>query len=786
MGNVIIWLLIIELLGLIAFPLAFVTFRGLPDRGITLSKILALLSSSYLLWVLGLTTVIPNSRYTVIGILVIMALVSGFLVWRHGRDIISFIRLEWTYILGGEVLFLAIFFLWLSLAAQVPAINHTEKPMDFGFLNSILQSRYFPPEDMWLAGNSISYYYFGHLMMAFLTKLSGIASSVTYNLSISLTPALVACAAYGLGYNLIRLAGASRGRSMIFALAGPVFVGLIGSLVGVLDFVQARGWGSDNFWQWVSIKTLARSSAETASLFPQDHLWWWHSTRVIDTVVEGKSLDYTITEFPFFSFLLGDMHAHTASLPFLILSLHLALNFLVDHGSSGLTWLWRNRWQALVIALSLGALAFTNAWDFPVFAGLMTGVIFIRGLRNGDGTLSQAAKSTVQIAVPLLVMAVLLFLPFYLSFSSQASGILPLREVSTRPFFLILIWGLFLFISGSLLIRQLWIIPRPTKDDEGILNLTMVVTFLPIVLWAVLVFFLTLLERGLIDAVLTVGARLGKLIPLLMIVGISLYSAMVLAKRGMYPLVFSLLLVALGFYLIMGAELFYVQDFLILRMNTVFKLYYQAWLLLAIASCFGLYWWFSRPLPRRLLLKSGSYLWIMVMVLLFIGSLYYPIGAAWDRVKSSNNPPTLDGLAFVKESNPGEYDAIQELRDGAVWGRLIEAVGRDYSDYGRISSSTGLPSLINWPGHELQWRGTTLLFGNRERDIARIYQSNDVSEVEALLDQYQIRYVYVGRRERTNYGVQGMAKFSQIMNVFFRGGDVVVYERINDKPNEVK
>lgn len=136
------------------------------------------------------------------------------------------------------------------------------------------------------------------------------------------------------------------------------------------------------------------------------------------------------------------------------------------------------------------------------------------------------------------------------------------------------------------------------------------------------------------------------------------------------------------------------------------------------------------------------------MAVLLLASLYYPAGAALDRVKSSPESPTLDGLAFLKSGAPGEYDAIEVLRDEAPRGRILEAVGGDYTDHGRIAASTGLPSLLNWPGHELQWRGSSQPFAGRQEDVATIYQSNDLDEVKALLDAYQIRYVYLGSRER--------------------------------------
>ncbi len=778
MNNLLLWLLVIEILGIVAFPLTYILLKRLPDRGATLSKVLGLLISSYLLWVLGLTGLVPYSGFTVIGVVLAIALISALALRSQLGEIRDFLWRERFHLLTAEAVFIAVFLMWAAVVAQVPAINHTEKPMDFGFLNALLRSQGFPPEDVWLSGNPVTYYHFGHLAMSGLTKLTGISSSVAYNLSVALVPALLAAASYGLVYNLVRLSGAARRGAMVFGLAAPVLIGLIGNLVGVLDFVQARGWGSDGFWQWVAIKDLTGSGAEGASFFPQQFNWWWHSTRVINTFANGQSLDFTITEFPFFSFLLGDLHAHVMALPFLVLSLSMSLNLLLSREPPGLGWLRRNPFESIALALSLGALAFINTWDIPVFSTLFVGVLFLLALKHWGPDFKRVVFQALVVALPILAVAVLLFLPFYLNLQSQASGILPLRDVSTRPFYFILIWVFFLFITVSMLIRQLWSLPKLGKSGDNILALTLGLTFLPVLLWTVIVLPLEAIEEGRWPALVTVGSRLLKLLPLALIVGLSTYSALARARQGPAPLVFSLALTALGFYLLMGAEIFHVEDFLPVRMNTVFKLYYQAWLLLGVASAFGLYYWLSRPGPKLASLRLGNYAWAGAVLLLLVASLYYPAGAALDRVKSSTDSPTLDGLAFVKEHDPHEYDAIVELRDRAPRGNIVEAVGGSYSAHGRIAASTGLPSPLNWRGHEIQWRGSGQALSGREEDVAAIYQSVDQEEVLTLLDKYDVRYVYLGSRERAKYGPLDEEKFLRYMKVFFQSGSVVVYERI--------
>ncbi|MCH8832310.1 MAG: hypothetical protein IID00_06125, partial [Chloroflexi bacterium] len=414
MVDAAIWFLSIEILGLLALPLSFVLFHRLPDRGYTLAKPLALILGSYSLWLLGLSHIAPNTRATIFGILVLGGLIAVLLIWRNREPLLAFLKREWPGLLAAEGVFLGFFIFWAFIVSEVPAINHTEKPMDFAFLNAVLQSRFFPVEDPWLAGQSISYYYFGHFTMAFLTHLTGITSSIAYNLSVSLVPAMAAMGAFGLVNNLIRLSGGSRLTALGFGLIAPALLLLAGNLEGALEFIHAQGWGGDGFWAWIGVKGL-EAGAAGSSAFPNDFWWWWRATRVIDTLQAGQSLDYTITEFPMFSFLLGDLHPHVVSLPFVILGLSLCLNLFLSPARFGPAWLWRHPIESAAVALLIGSLAFINAWDFPLLAVLLSMVVLLKAYGQNGGDLPDATARSALMLLPILSVAVVLFLPFYLT-----------------------------------------------------------------------------------------------------------------------------------------------------------------------------------------------------------------------------------------------------------------------------------------------------------------------------------------------------------------------------------
>ncbi len=801
MHHAVIWLLVFEILGLIALPLTYVLFRRLPDRGIIFSKILALLLVAYIFWLLGHTRVIPNSQYTIIGILVVLATISAVVWRRKASEIVPFIKRNWVPIAAAELIFLGFFFIWILIASQSPGINHTEKPMDFAFLNAVLVSDHFPPEDPWLAGHSISYYYFGHFMMATLTKLTAIPSNVSYNLSIALVAAMAGAAVFSLVYNLIRVSGAKMSRSILFALSAPLLLVLIGNLEGVLEFVNAQGWGSAGFWNWVSIKGLGATQGADAAIFPDDHWWWWRGTRVIDTLVDGQSRDFTITEFPFFSFLLGDLHAHLSSLPFILLNLALGLNLMQSKGKLGLQWLRNNLWETFATMLALGSLAFINIWDYPVVAAVLIVLILLKSYTNWGGQDRRFLLSAAYVAVPIIAVSYLLYLPFHMSFTSQAAGVLPVERFSTSSFHFMLIWGLMLVLTGAFFIRQLWSIEGVRWRNPGELSLALIISLLPFLLWAGLELTVRSFGGSFWDDIQHVGSRFVKLLPAMVIVAVAIYYILLRYKHDVdQPTGFALLLLVFGLYLIIGAELFRLVDLFGNRMNTVFKTYYEAWLFLAVVSAYSLYYVSSRPLfPEgwantglfKLIPKSGwirpgllavgaKYGWISVVSLLLLGSLYYSIGAAWDRTRTGSQDGSLDGLAFIKGYSLDEYKAIQWLREKAPDGRIVEAVGSDYSDFGRISSSTGRPTVIGWRGHEHQWRGSTAPFSGRDKEVEQIFQSDDPDTVLALLDKYDIRYVYVGRRERTTYGASNFGAFTSLLKPAFQSDDVVIYEKAPD------
>ena len=794
MLNAVWWLLAVEFIALAVFPLAYHLLPSLRDRGYSVSKPLGLLLIGYVSWILSQAHLVPSTRVSLAAMVLALACVSGWLAWRRRADLLLFLKKEWRVVALAEIVFLVLFVAWTLYRASDPSIDHTEQPMDFAFLNASILTLTGPPQDPWLSGESVSYYYFGYWMMGALTELTGIASNVSYNLAMALLPAMAAQAVFGLTYSVVRSQTARLGTAVAGGVAAVLLLGVAANLEGVFEFMRANAIGSQGFWDWVGIKGLDGPLEEpTAGWYPQEFWWWFRATRVINTFEGTQELDYTIQEFPSFSLILGDLHPHVMAIPFALLAAAFCWDlFRRDHlglshrpsSSTGPNGLRPAHMPAggggrdptptcLHWGWLFGGLAFTNMWDLPTYSSLLLGVAVLKAYslrtRGNGGAPTPAGVWTAPLLIAAggIALAVLLFLPYHLTLQSSVSGIAPV-PVTTRPVHMGIVWGLYLAVIVPLIIGAFW--KTTLSEDWGrTAGLALGIAALPIVVWA----FLHLEGGGTTG---DIWDRLVGVLPLASLFAIAVFTTFSSVRAdGPTGASFALAMSALGLMLIMGPELLYIDDAFGTRMNTVFKLYYQAWILLAVAAGFAFHFWANLGNRGEGWKRALGTVWAVVVCMLLLASLYYPPAAAASKAESSSGGGTLDGLAYVAELRPAERDAIEFLRREA--GRdstMVEAVG-EWFDFGLISRSTGIPTVFNWPGHEVQWRGSADQFEGREQDVADIYQSERWDQVQNLLARYDVEYVYVGPRERSKYGTEGLEKFGEFMDTVFSKDDVTIY-----------
>jgi YYY domain-containing protein len=792
--DAVLWLIGIEVIGLVAIPLAFLALGGLKDRGLTLAKPLGMLLIGYLTWILSAAHILPNAGLGPQVALGLLAAVAVWIVYKRGDELLAHIRSQWKALVVAELVFLAVFIGWTLYRAFDPAISHTEQPMDLAFLNASMRADFAPPEDPWLRGEAVSYYYFGFWMMGVLGNLTGVVSSVAYNLSLAVIPAMAAAGAVGLVYNLVTAAG---GRIKI-ALASGVLAALLlvaaANLEGVLEFMRANGMGSARLWDWLAINDMDGPAPQLAEGWrPNEFWWWWRSSRVINTFEGGQGIDFTIQEFPFFSALLGDLHPHFMSLPFVVLFLALCANFMASarplvarvgslaavsrrQGRAVAAGAWLRGFapglpSLALIALALGGLGFINVWDLPVFAAVFLGVAALRAYVLRGPSLRDIVASVVPIGAVVIGLAFIFYLPYFGSFQSQFSGIRPVVEATTRPVHFLIVWGLLLVAVVPMLVSGFWSARLDSGWRRTALT-SLAIGFAPFIAWLGVLAWGSTSDAG-------VAERFFQLLPLALLISVGAYAVLWMLKalpRGVPGFGFAMALGVFGLLLLLGPELVFVGDQFGTRMNTVFKFYYQAWILLSLAGGFALYYWASRIKVSSGYERVLSTVWAGGFCLLLVAALYYPAAALGSKPDLPNRPAGLDGLAHLAVGNPDELEAIEFLRNSVDGdSAILEAVGGSYTEFGRVSSATGIPTVLGWPGHERQWRGTSEPFDGREDDVKAIYQSTNPEIAKNLLGKYDVEYVYVGPRERRAYGTEGIDKFEEFMVRVFANKTVTIY-----------
>jgi uncharacterized membrane protein len=477
----------------------------------------------------------------------------------------------------------------------------------------------------------------------------------------------------------------------------------------------------------------------------------------------------------------------------------------------------------LTAALCLGGLGFLNTWDFPFYVTLFAGAYLMLRLTEEHIGFWGLLREFGWMVAALLVAGVLLYLPFYLGFSSQASGILPslvyfARGVNLWVMFAPLFFPLFIYLftlwrshpgawrwQGFALAAGLWLL-------LGVLSILLAtaITLVPDVSG----FFLANLGAPGLGPLLgeTILRRLrspGGWITLLVLLGATIglilrwvrartaeraarESGLVAepekARRARQPAVpsqsaypvspqaYTLLLILLGGLLVLGPEFFYLRDLFGWRINTIFKFYYQAWLMWGIAAAYA-----SAVLLLSLKRVWGTLFGLGLTLMLGVGLTYTVLGVG--NKTSEFNPPmglTLDGTKHLLEQGPNEMAAIAWLSHASP-GVVAEAVGGSYTIFGRVSTLSGQPTVLGWDFHETQWRGGGREIGTRQFDVKQLYCTRDWDEADLIIQQYQIRYIVVGNLERSAYSPQDCtgglneAKFIRNLPVAYQQGEMTIY-----------
>ncbi|HEX2915036.1 MAG TPA: DUF2298 domain-containing protein [Chloroflexia bacterium] len=940
------WYGIITLLGLLVLPLSFAIFRRLPDRGYTFSKPLGLLVVGIAAWWVGNLKLLPFVGSTIWLVVALVGLACYGLLLANRRlreEMLAWFRQPhnlWL-IVAGELLFLAAFAFMVNFRSFLPDLNQSEKFFDLAFIQAIATSPTLPPPDPWYGGVPMNYYYGGQLLMAIICKLSGVEASTAYNIAMGLVFALATLGGFGIACNLVGLARGKNRVSIGAGLIGAAFLMILGNLLPLRQFLEhgLLPLGDRNFPFKVN---------------------WPASARMIyDPMPDGRMLDI-LTEYPIYSYLNGDLHAHLLDAPYVLLVLGYIVNIFSAPAKWALTRLdWRAVPRFLAAGLLIGAPFLINGGDFPTYLFLAVAVLGLAELRAGGKRLEMLVRWGVQVAG--LGAAIWLV---YLFYFTNFTGMLRAEPDPTyqnvpvvgylsrfmgwinwpRTFLAeyVQMFGLFLLAIltfYALKLAELW---REEKEEVA-----------PLPTWAnVLVkvaglIFLAIGLLGLIPAYQAYSVHnlslKSAIVPVIALSAAAwtlwpgawqqLRSRPRLAMEAMYLIYFIpvgiwihfellgpvsiltylslrlfqrefrrskesenwlarmdsllMLFVALGGALILFCEVVYIKDIYANRFNTMFKFWYQVWVLNSLAGTYAAWrvlswvrewqpggaksglenhrqaqssgerlggllpkpllnfsflgsqrrqladgpdldrdWSFSvsqpagryPPKPSRPAIKpvfagAGSDereesetaakprlwkgFWLAAMAALIFFAALLPTIAYYQGANYYQQRKGLDGEAWYARQFPAEYPAMVWLRNYTAnnaerSGVVLEMNGINYTWADRISTFTGLPTVVGWPFHELQWRGylDPLVIWNSWLDMSRIYETTDEAKAIQMLKEHNVRYVFVGQVENgtrsfypdnhdlKHFSPEALAKFRDFMTPIYSDpqNNVYIYE----------
>jgi len=713
-------MLLLEAAALAAYALLRVALPARPGV-YALAKVIGVLVFAYLPWIatsLGLTTF---TRPTLAASMAAIA-AMGWLVSRSRREPWP----ESAELVASEAVFWGAFALFLCLRLLNPEIFWGEKPMDFSFLNTLYRAETLPPPEPWFAGSPLMYTYFGHYVVAAIGKMLAIHPAVMFNLGIATVAGLTAAALFAVG----ALVG---GGWRLGATAAAVTL-LLGNLSGVRELLLRRAVNFDYFWA---------------------------TSRVIHD---------TINEYPFWSFVFADLHAHVLVMPWAVGFLALVVLWLGRRAEPTAA---RARTATITLlllcALMLGAITATNGWSMPAYFALLIALLgadwlahrarggLVRVFRTGLG-------SVLLPATAIIGGALLAFRPFWRHFSVPAHQWGPEVGPYARPTDVLTIFGVFLILLVPFFFARWRRVLTPAGEPLSRRNRVR----MGAVAAALLLSLVDLRALGHLSLRPAVSVST-------FAIALTLFALRLALDRRMqerYRL--SLLLSSFAFALVAGCEFVFVWD----RMNTVFKFYLEAWFLLSIASSIVLWDLFRGENSR----SRSRFVWQGLVGASLAFAAFTSISGAWGLVthRHTQGPRfTLDGMAYLKRTDPQELAAFEWLnRNVRGLPVLAEAYGPSYGEYTRVCMNTGLPVVLGWDYHVFQRGHRHEEIDRRKADLETIFTGRSQERVAAVLARYHVALVYVGPLERRTYGganVTNFRKWKDLMTLLYENPAVTIF-----------
>ena len=705
----VIWICGIIILGILNFPLTFIIFNKFIDRGYAFSKSLFLVLISLSVWLFGFLKIIKID-YLVWIFFSLIILINTIIFLKRKKEINKFLKTNIKYIIISEILFIVIFLILIFIRSHY--YGSVEKPHDMMLLNTIDRAAYIPPQDAWFSGQYLNYYYFGQFIGVMTMNIFFIPTNIGYNLFLVLIFTIASLSIF----------------SLLFNLTQKKWVGILGILL----------FFSGNLF-----------------VYPQIIKGGFYN---FDFFQSSRVMESTGTEFPFFSFLIGDLHAQITVFILSFLFFALLYNFYIKEKIM--------YYDLIIIGLVLGSIYIAHSWDIPGYMLLFLLVFLTKQINNKFNF-----KNIIKFIFFIIAFSVIFFL-HYFNIKMPFDGI-AFSALSTKVSQYLIHFGIFIsFFSLVVLINIKKFLENIEKIGSFLkqyfLNMPLIIKPIILVVFIFIIFDILLL--------LFLSHKILVFILFLSLI-LSLFLYFIFLENQ--PFSFCIILFILAIILSITVEIVYINDFLVgiwERFNTVFRVYMQNWLLFTIAIAYFIYQIFIETKHKKFF-KA-------VIFSIIIFSYFYPFLALNSDLKIEglglinfeNKYLTIDGSKYLNEIYPNDYNAVNWLNKN-IKGQpvILTKAGESYTLDSFVSSLTGLPTLIGWANHEFGYRGklSSTEIKQRTVDADNIYQGNQVIE---LIKKYNIEYIYIGRLEKEKYPNNEFEHFEKIADLVYSNEDVKIYK----------
>lgn len=727
----------------VSMPISRMLFKNC-DSLLPFGKILGIIIPGFIMWTICILLDVPFSRTNALLVIVLYAVINSIIAYKQKITLEDW-RSGLVACFKFEIAFFFVFLFWVYLIGFNPAAYGTEKFMDYAFMQKMVTTTKLPPDDVWFAGKIINYYYGGQYYAAFVAKtmIGGISKTeYSYNMMRALIPALMFAGVYGIADEMIK--SRAKKKNVNFSKTkNRVRI----QFFAVLSAVLAVFAGNGHYIIYGMLRPFINNTVASVSYtWHQDidvdssSYWFPDATRYIGYNPDIPN-DKTIHEFPCYSFVLGDLHAHMINIMIVITIIALLYSFVKNRklaGEKSKLYKCFGYPQIYVLGLLWGLCNFTNYWDYIIYIVVIAITVLFTNIMADSKMRTALKNSTIHLAI-VIIIGMLAALPFTMNFESVFKGV-GIAQNHSKLYQLAVLWGIPVMASIAFLVM----------------------------------FFAALIKRSKKDGL----------------------KNSISATSTEDMLVFILSCCAIG--LVVMPELVYVKDIYEgtnARANTMFKLTYQAFIMFTICSGYILYLLTEKRVKTiaQVVKKTSNehslqniswkrVLGYTLIVLNLMTVLYFfKASSSWFRNWMTASERTgLYALNYLNTDDfAAEKDALLWLKDKVEndneTAAVAEAPGDSYTAYERVSVITGLSTPAGWTVHEWLWRDSYDGISNRQSDVYLVYDEDEDTAKE-MIKKYNIKYIFFGLREEEKYGKTAKYNVKKLGKVIYEDDAALIVE----------